>query len=105
MLGGLADDETVKGFQLHATPGHQIVMQGGEAAWLYGLRQGQGSVLGGTGQPSASATAHTSATRQLKAAQATSTVRISPIGSRTAAVRPACADEGELYPEHGLDAR
>src|SRR5438876_4642741 len=39
----------------------------------------------GTGLPSASATAHTSATKRLKAAQATSTVRISPIGSRTAA--------------------
>jgi hypothetical protein len=45
----------------------------------------------GTGLPSASATAHTSATKRLKAAQATSTLRISPIGSRTAAVMPACA--------------
>src|SRR5215469_7657593 len=46
---------------------------------------------GGTGLPSASATAHTSATRLLKAAQAAATVRISPIGRRTAAVMPACA--------------
>src|SRR4029079_8497169 len=45
----------------------------------------------GTALPSASATAHNSATRRLKAAQVTSTLRISPIGSRTAAVMPACA--------------
>ena len=45
----------------------------------------------GTVWPSASATAHTSATRRLNAAQAAAAVRISPIGSRTAAVMPACA--------------
>ena len=28
MLCGPADNETVQGFQLHAAPGHQIVMQG-----------------------------------------------------------------------------
>jgi hypothetical protein len=28
MLCGAADNETVQGFQLHAAPGHQIVMQG-----------------------------------------------------------------------------
>ena len=46
---------------------------------------------GGSGMPSASATAATSATSRWKPAQAASTVRISPIGSRTAAVMPACA--------------
>ena len=45
MLCGPADNETVQGFQFHAPPGHQIVMQGGEASRLYGLRQGQGRVL------------------------------------------------------------
>ena len=47
MLCGPAHNETVQSFQLHATPSNQIVMQGGEAAWLYGLRQGQGAVLSG----------------------------------------------------------
>ena len=47
MLRGRPHDETVQGFQLHAAPGHQIVMQGGEAARRNGLRHGQGVVLGG----------------------------------------------------------
>ena len=52
MLCGPADNETVQGFQLHTPSGYQIVMQGGEAARLYGLRQGQGAVLGGLRMPS-----------------------------------------------------
>jgi len=40
-------DETVQGLQLHAASGHQIVMQGGEASRLNGLRQRHGALLGG----------------------------------------------------------
>ena len=93
MLRGPAYNETVQGFQLHAPPGDQIVMQGGEASGSMACAKARALSWAacGTGLPSASATAHTSATRRLKAAQAASAVRISPIGRRTAAVRPACA--------------
>jgi len=93
MLPGPAHDETVQALQLHAPPGHQIVMQGGEAARLYGLRQGQAAVLGGLRHAAAIRLGHRAylCNQAAKSAQATSTVRISPIGSRPAAVMPACA--------------
>jgi hypothetical protein len=70
MLRGSARDEAVRGFRFHAAPRRQIVMRGGEAARLYGL--GRATALSraacGTGLPSASATAHASAIKRVKAA-------------------------------------
>jgi hypothetical protein len=91
--GGPAHDEAVQGLQFHAGPATRSSCREekppGSAAFASARARSWAAC--GTGLPSASATAHTSATRRLNAAQAAGTVRISPIGSRAAAVLPACA--------------
>jgi hypothetical protein len=93
--GGPAHDEAVQGLQFHAGPATRSSCREekppGSAAFASARARSWAAC--GTGLPSASATAHTSATRRLNAAQAAGTVRISPIGSRAAAVlpNPACS--------------
>jgi hypothetical protein len=70
VLGGPAHDEAMQGRQRHPAPGDQIVMQGGSCPARRPAPTPGRALLGGLwpGVWSASATAHTSATRRPNAA-------------------------------------
>jgi hypothetical protein len=93
MLGRPSHHEAVQGFQFQAPAGHEIVVQGGEAARFHRLAGGEDPLLGGRWHRVAVGHRHRTdlLDQALEPAQAASTVRISPIGSRTAAVMPAWA--------------
>ena len=108
MLCGPAYNETVQGFQLHAPSGYQIVMQGGEASRLYGLRQGQGAVLGGLRYGAAIRFGHRAYLCKQAVKGCPGNIYGADFPDRQPHRRGHASlrtDEGELGPQHGLDAR
>ena len=98
----------MQGLQLHVAPRHQIVMQRGEVARLDGLRQRQGALLGGLRHRVAVRLGHRAYLGNQAAERRPCSVcgadlpDRQPHRGRHAGLR---ADEGELGPQHGLNAR